>query len=230
YREEHAKDFIQFKTCLLTEEAAGDPIKRADTIRDIVQSIGKIPDQIQQQVYLQECAKIMDSPEEVLFNSLAQMNGKLLDEAAKKRPRPEQRPFEVVKADPGQKVDVQYELERKIIELLLLYGEQEQEFEDLVLKENEAGQLVLEPETVAAKVYEKVYLDLQEDEIELSKPCLRTIYYILIEQLNGKTEFSVNLNLSILDQELQCEVSTIRMEEERYGQHNWERRNNFPKG
>ncbi len=230
YLEEHAKDFIQFKTSLLTEEAAGDPIKRADTIRDIVQSISKIPDQIQQQVYLQECAKIMDIPEEVLFNSLAQMNGKMLKEAAKKRPDPQHRPFEVVKADPGQKVDVQYELERKIIELLLLYGEQEQEFEDLVLKENEAGQLVLEPETVAAKVYEKVYLDLQEDEIELSNPGFRTIYYKLMEQLNGEAEFSVNLFLSSLDQELLSEVSSILMEEERYELHNWERRNIFPKG
>ena len=230
YLEEHAKDFIQFKTSLLTEEAAGDPIKRADTIRDIVQSISKIPDQIQQQVYLQECAKIMDIPEEVLFNSLAQMNGKMLKEAAKKRTDPQQRPFEVVKTDPGQKVDVQYELERKIIELLLLYGEQEQEFEDLVLKENEAGQLVLEPETVAAKVYEKVYLDLQEDEIELSNPGFRTIYYKLMEQLNGEAEFSVNLFLSSLDRELLSEVSSILMEEERYELHNWERRNIFPKG
>ncbi len=75
----------------------------------------------------------------------------------------------MVKNDPVvEKVDVQYELERKIIEMLLLYGSQKQEFEDLVLKENDEGELVLEPEIVEAKVYEKVYLDLQEDEIELS--------------------------------------------------------------
>lgn len=229
YLEEHAKDFIQFKTSLLTEEAAGDPIKRADTIRDIIQSISKIPDPIQQQVYLQECAKIMEISEEVLFNSLAQMNGKLLNEAAKKRPDPKQGTMEVVKEDPGSKVDVQYELERKIIELLLLYGGQEQQFEDLILKENEAGQLVLEPEIVEAKVYEKVYLDLQEDEIELSNPGFRTIYYKLMEQLNAQSEFSVNLFLSSLDQELLSEVSSILMEEERYELHNWERRNIFPK-
>src|SRR5690606_14049754 len=114
-----------FKTSLLAEEAAGDPIKRADTIRDIVQSIGKIPDRIQQQVYLQECARVMDISEEVLFNALAQLDKKQLTEASK-RAKPEQRAFEVVKNDPGVKVDVLYELERKIIELLLLYGEQDQ--------------------------------------------------------------------------------------------------------
>ncbi|MEO0902220.1 MAG: DNA primase, partial [Bacteroidota bacterium] len=42
YLEENAKDFIQFKTSILTQEAEDDPIKRADTVRDIVNSISKI--------------------------------------------------------------------------------------------------------------------------------------------------------------------------------------------
>src|SRR5690554_4138578 len=140
YLEENAKDFIQFKTSLLAQEAAGDPIKRADTIRDIIQSISKIPDRIQQEVYLQECAKIMDISEEVLYNSLAQMDKRRLTEA--QRPKTGQKAFEVVKNEPVAKVDVLYELERKIIELLLLYGDQDQQFEDLVLKENSTGELV----------------------------------------------------------------------------------------
>ena len=229
YLEENAKDFIQFKTSLLAQEAAGDPIKRADTIRDIIQSISKIPDRIQQEVYLQECAKIMDISEEVLYNSLAQMDKKILTDASK-RAHPPQRPFELVKNEPEAKVDVQYELERKIIELLLLYGQQDQQFEDLVLKENQAGELVLEPEIVKAKVYEKVYLDLQEDEIELSNEAFRTIYHKLMEQLNSEKEFSVNTFLSGLDQELVGEVSSILMEEERYVLHNWQSKDIYPKG
>lgn len=228
YLEDNAKDFIQFKTSLLAQEAAGDPIKRADTIRDIVQSISRIPDRIQREVYLQECAKIMDISEEVLYNSLAQMDKKIQTEAAK-RAQPAHRPFELVKNEPPAKVDVQYELERKIIELLLLYGQQEQHFEDLVLKENAAGDLVLEPETVKAKVYEKVYLDLQEDEIELSNAAFRTIYHQLMEQLNSDGEFSVNAFLSGLDQELVGEVSSILMEDERYVLHKWESKDIYPK-
>lgn len=58
----------------------------------------------------------------------------------------------MVKNEPlRQKVDVQYELERKIIEVLLLYGDMEQQFEDLVLKENEKGDLELEPESLRPK-------------------------------------------------------------------------------
>ncbi|WP_318309713.1 DNA primase [Flagellimonas crocea] len=229
YLEENAKDFIQFKTSLLAKEAANDPIKRADTVRDIVNSISKIPDRIRQEIYVQECARMMQISEEVLYNTLAQIDKKHQTDTAKKE-RKEQKAFEVVKNDQVvEKVDVQYELERKIIEVLLLYGDQKQEFEDLVLKENEAGELVLEPEIVEAKVYEKVYLDLQDDEIELTNEQFKTIYYKLIERLNEDTDFSINTFLSDLDQETVSQVSSILMEEEQYVLHDWERRDIYPK-
>ena len=230
YLEENAKDFIQFKTSLLAEEAANDPIKRADTVRDIVNSISKIPDRIQQEIYVQECAKIMQISEEVLYNTLAQIDKKGIVDASKKI-KQEQKAFEVVRNDAVvEKVDVQYELERKIIEMLLLYGDQKQEFEDLVLKENEEGELVLEPEVVEAKVYEKVYLDLQEDEIELTNEQFKVIYYKLIEKLNEDSEFSINTFMAELDQEMVSQVSSILMEEEQYMLHDWERRDIYPKG
>ncbi|RUA12791.1 MAG: DNA primase, partial [Flavobacteriia bacterium] len=205
------------------------PIKRADTVRDIVNSISKIPDRIQKEIYVQECAKIMQISEEVLYNTLAQIDKKGMVDASKKI-KQEQKAFEVVKNDTVvEKVDVQYELERKIIEVLLLYGNQKQEFEDLVLKENESGELVLEPEIVEAKVYEKVFLDLQEDEIELTNGQFKNIYYKLIENLNENEEFSLNTFLAELDQDVVPEVSSILMEEEQYVLHDWERREIYPK-
>ncbi|WP_350285111.1 DNA primase [uncultured Croceitalea sp.] len=229
YLEENAKDFIQFKTSLLAEEAANDPIKRADTVRDIVNSIAKIPDRIKKEIYIQECAKIMQISEEVLYNTLAQIDKKEVYEANKKQ-KQEQKAFEVVKNEEViEKVDVQFELERKIIELLLLYGDQKESFEDLVLKENEEGDLVLEPEVIEVKVYEKVYLDLQEDEIELSNDTFKIIYYQLIEKLNASEDFSVSVFLSELDQSIVQEVSSILMEEERYVLHDWERKDIYPK-
>lgn len=230
YLEENAKDFIQFKTSLLAKEAANDPIKRADTVRDIVNSISKIPDRIKKEIYIQECAKMMQISEEVLYNTLAQIDKKGFADAAKKL-KQERKAFEVVKTEQTvEKVDVQYELERKIIEMLLLYGNQKQEFEDLVLKENEEGDLVLEPEVVEAKVYEKVYLDLQEDEIELTNEQFRVIYYKLIEDLNESEDFAVNSFLSNLDQDMVREVSSILMEEEKYTLDDWTRKDIYPKG
>lgn len=73
YLEESSKDFIEFKVSLLLKESNNDPVKKAGVIRDIVTSISKIPDGIQREVYVQECARIMDISERVLFSELAQL-------------------------------------------------------------------------------------------------------------------------------------------------------------
>jgi len=62
----NSKDFISFKTSLLYEEAASDPIKRAALIKDIVESIAVIPDAINRSVYVKECSKLMDIGEQIL--------------------------------------------------------------------------------------------------------------------------------------------------------------------
>ncbi|PIB38526.1 DNA primase [Maribacter sp. 4G9] len=229
YLKDNSKDFIRFKASLLVKEASDDPIKRADTVRDIVNSISKIPDRIKKEIYVQECAQIMNISEGVLFSTLAQIGKKDQADALKKE-KQDQKAFDVVRNEPvGEKVDVQYELERKIIESLLLYGNRKEEFEDLVLKENESGDLVLEPESLEIKVYEKVYLDLQEDEIELANPTFRDVYYKLIAALNENEDFKVSDFIAALEQELGNEVSSILMEEERYSLHNWERKDIYPK-
>ncbi|OQD43873.1 DNA primase [Croceivirga radicis] len=229
YLKENAQDFIQFKTSLLAKEAANDPLKRADTVRDIVNSISKIPDQIKREIYVQECAKLMNVSEAVLYNTLAQINKKLVTDAAKKQ-KTDQKAFDVVRPDTKpEKVDVQFILEHKIIELLLIYGSKLETFEDLVLKENEKGDLVLQPEALEARVYEKIFLDLQEDEVELSNESFRAIYTQLIEHLNATAEFDIKKFLPTLGQEEMQQVSSILMDDEKYVLHNWERKDIYPK-
>jgi len=70
YIKSQAQDFISFKTNLLTEEVKNDPIKKAGLIKEIVQSISVIPDPITRQVYVKECAALMDIPEQTLLNEL----------------------------------------------------------------------------------------------------------------------------------------------------------------
>lgn len=68
YLEEKAQDFILFKTNLLVKDAANDPIKKAEMVKDLVQSIAKIPDPIKRSVYVRECANIVGVEEQVLVN------------------------------------------------------------------------------------------------------------------------------------------------------------------
>lgn len=68
YIGQQAKDFIMFQASLLQEEAAGDPVRQAQLIREIVESISKIPDPIKRSLYVRECANLMKVEEQLLVN------------------------------------------------------------------------------------------------------------------------------------------------------------------
>src|SRR5690606_28010960 len=56
YLATHAKDFLIFKMELSAAEAAKDPIRKAELIREIVTSIALIPDPLKRSVYIQQCS------------------------------------------------------------------------------------------------------------------------------------------------------------------------------
>ncbi len=231
YLENNAKDFIQFKASLLMKEANKDPIMKAELIRDMVVSISKIPDRIKREIYIQECARIMDISEQVLLNTLAQMVQKDISEAGKKL-KTDQRAFEVVKDDikvTRDQVDIIYELERKIIEMLLLYGSEDADFEDYILKANEEGEMIEEMETNTVKVFQRIYLSLQEDEVELANPLFKEIYTDLITYYNQNEAFNVEHYLMQLSPEHSQMVTDILMSEEKELLHNWETKHIYVK-
>ncbi|AOW09271.1 DNA primase [Flavobacterium gilvum] len=231
YLENNAKDFIQFKASLLMNEAKNDPIKKADLIRDMVASISKIPDRIQREIYIQECSRIMDISEQVLTSTLAQLVQKDITEVGKKV-KQEQKAFEVVKNEnPAEvaKVDVLYRLERKIIEILLLYGNKTEEFEDVYLRTNDSGEIETVTEKKEYKVYQRIYLSLQEDEVELANPLFRDIFSDLIQYYLQNENLEFEKYLMHLNSDFAQEVTDILMEDERLILHNWEGQNIFPK-
>ncbi len=83
YIKKEAKDFILFKTQLLVEEAAGDPIKKAKLIKDIVASIAKIPDPVKRQLYLRECAALMRVEESILIGETGKLVRKSMEDKKK---------------------------------------------------------------------------------------------------------------------------------------------------
>ena len=224
YLETNAKDFIQFKASLLMDESKNDPVKKADLIRDMVTSISKIKDRIQREIYIQETSRIMDISEQVLLNTLAQLVQKDITETGKKI-KEDQKAFEVVKNEnpvATEKIDVLYELERKIIEIILLYGNKTEEFEDVLLKTNEHGEIEQVVEMKEYKVYQRIYLSLQEDEVELANPLFRDIYNDLIAFFHQNENFNLENYLKELKPEFSHEVTDILMLEEQQSLHNWE--------
>jgi DNA primase len=73
YIENSRKDFILYKADILLKEAGTDPIKRAGIIRDIVESIAKIPDDIKASVFIRECSHLLQVEERMLLTEMNKM-------------------------------------------------------------------------------------------------------------------------------------------------------------
>lgn len=124
YLTQNAVDFIVFKVNLFSKEAAGDPIKKAEVIREIVGSIAKIPDPIQRTVYIGECSRILDINESVL---ISEQNKILIKntrdrQKAQEEPAPELPPVEVEKETPLNARDIIALQEKESVRLLINYG------------------------------------------------------------------------------------------------------------
>jgi DNA primase len=204
-------------------EANNDPIKKADLIRDMVVSISKIPDRIKREIYIQECARIMDISEQVLLNTLAQMIQKDITEAGNKN-KTEQKAFEVVKQDVqvvNEKLDILSSLEISIISMLVLYGNLETEFENIFINFDEEGNEIEVKEKVKSKVCERIYLSLQEDEICFTNPLFQEIYNDLIHNYISNSEFDIANYLNLMSEEKASIISDLIMENERYTLAGW---------
>jgi len=131
--DENKKDFILYKTKMLLKDAGNDPIKKAEVIREIVESIAKIPDSIKASVFIKECSYQLQIDERAL---LSELNKIRLAKAKKDG----QRHFDKTAAD-ATNADAEAEMmalygdqiapetkqesdtqEKEIIRLLLLYG------------------------------------------------------------------------------------------------------------
>ena len=172
YIDTHSEDFISFKANLLMEEAKGDPIRKAELIQDIVQSISEVPDKIQRSVFVKDCAKKMDISEQVLLDEVARRRmlgvdkgavefvnnfrrGQQFAERTTTTPTVEQQLGHV---QPGSDVA---EVEKELVSCLLLYGHQNFE-----MRESGGSRLLL---NVADTIFRSI-------EIPPCTPVYRTIY------------------------------------------------------
>ena len=225
YLENNATDFIRFKASLLMQEAQNDPIKKAETIRDMVESISKIPDLIKREVYVRECATIMDISEQVLFSTLAQILKKDFYEGQKVERK--QSTMQVVQTpEEAQKRTVNRleVLEHDLIKILLSKGNEDCVFTDTILVEEENGDLKEKQVQQTLKVYEKVFLELQEDEIEFANPDFKQIYDQLMTMFQEDASYDVSRLANELPVELSAKVSDLEMEDEFRHLDNWLKR------
>ena len=247
YLEDSAQDFINFKVSLLLKDSNNDPIKKAGVIRDIVMSISKIPDGIQREVYVQECARIMDISERVLFSELAQIIAKGVQEKNKvsrqqnnaqqdpNAPPPEyflaqeQAQMGVVKGGVVslEKIDEISKFEKEIIKILLLHGNKEAEFIEEIESEDEEGKVLITSRKYNNNVSAEIYVHLQDDEMEFTNTIFQEIYTEIIHQLNQSEKLEINALVNHQNKEIASTVTSILMDEdeEKYQLSDWEGQN-----
>ena len=225
----NSQDFIVYKASLLLNDSENDPVKKASVIRDIVESISKVSDFIKRELYIKECSKIMNISEQVIYSTLAQISKQNLRNLSKKKPVINE-PISLIKLEKKKRsVNELYELEKKIIEILLLYGNEVIEFQEEVFKKNEKGELITENTKRTLKVFEKIYMDLHIDEIEFTNEDFRNIYYSIIESFNENKKINIEDFINKLSDQQQHEVTNIIMDNEKHVLHNWEKNNIYPK-
>ncbi|MDR3250599.1 MAG: DNA primase [Tannerella sp.] len=70
FMKEHEVDFIRFKADLFLNDAKNDPIRKVNLIKDVMESIAVIPDNITRSVYIRECSQILNEKEQDLINEV----------------------------------------------------------------------------------------------------------------------------------------------------------------
>jgi len=167
YLREHETDFIRFKTQLLLEEAANDPVKKANLIRDIVRSIAVIPETINRTVYIKECSTHLDIQESILYHEVNKMRQQRSFQDRNRYPTPEDLPVPPpVIAKPVRREATTFVSEKEIIRLLLKFGSTE--FERHINIEDGSEQLVT--------VSDYIVSDIVEDDLKFDDQVLASIF------------------------------------------------------
>jgi DNA primase len=168
YIREHETDFIRFKTSLLMDEAAGDPVKKANLIRDIVHSIAVIPETITRTVYIKECSNQMGLQEAILYNEVNKMRQQRSFQDRNRFPDPQDLPIppmQVTKQIITSTLNTEI-AEREIIRLLMKYGSTE--FERHINKEDG------KEEVIAVSDY--IVREIISDDLHFDDPVYASIF------------------------------------------------------
>jgi DNA primase len=208
YLKSHTQDFISFKSEILLKEGDNDPIKKAGLIREIVQSVALIPDQIMRTVYTQQLAERFNLDEQILVaelikfrrNTVARQNDapELLDLPVVKE-QPTQLDLKGISAvQPSKKIE---EDEYELIRIMIKYGTYLVNVEQL---DDSGNKSIME-----TSVIELIHHELDKDELTFSSPIHEKIYRLFLEGLAHKTLYSSSYLIRLEDQEIVSFVTEI---------------------
>jgi DNA primase len=211
YIKDHRQDFITFKASILLKENGNDPLKKSDLIRDIVQSVSLIPDQITRSVYVQEIARQFEISESIISNELIKVRRNTI---ARQIQEPGLKEVELEKQDllspPLPEIDVKedYLYEEELIRLLLRFGTRE----IIVLSE--------EKEEQSTSIIELIINEVMTDDLSFTHPIFNRIFQFFVDGIRENVLYSSSYFKRLEDQEIVTFVSDLESREIELS-HNW---------
>ena len=173
YIQQHQTDFIRLKTQLLSADAGNDPVKRADMITQIVQSIAIIPDIIKRQIYTKDCSVSLGIQEDVLTRKVVELRKKYVDEQRKKKSAPEKNTeveetsvaeptVAVEPQQPTAKITIKEQNIQNLMQLIVRYGEV----------------VIYQSENQIVRVGEYIISELHRDNVDVDN----ALYQLIMEE------------------------------------------------
>ncbi|MFC4687767.1 DNA primase [Epilithonimonas pallida] len=210
--DKEAKDFIDFKAEILLRDAGNDPIRKAESIRDIVKSVAFVQNALKREVYLKEVSNKFGLSEQSLFNELQIQTNVTQQQESKPR-------FEEKKAAPkleivqeaGFSVNPLLVQEEKLVDLMLKYG-------DFVLDRKDA-----EGNDYKITVIEEILNHLDEDDCEIQLDINKKIVSEIKEGILQNELRSGNFFFDFMDEEVSGKLASALIEN--YHTSNWNKYN-----
>ncbi|MEY2969999.1 MAG: primase, partial [Bacteroidota bacterium] len=165
------KDFISYKTSILLEDVAGDPLKRAEMIRDVVGSIAKVPDAIGQEVFIKEASRILEIDPSALYEELARLAN--VQNRQARRKQAEAPPMEVIATPEMPKQPFGQYQEEQVINLIIARGTEDMLEEGADLEDS-----------FPISITEWIVRSIEQDGITFETPIFAAIFEMVKAELD----------------------------------------------
>jgi DNA primase len=211
YLEDSAQDFVSFKSEILLKDSGNDPLKKAELIREIVSSVGLIPDTIIRSVYAKEIADKFDISEEIVITEIAKTRSKTIEkqhqEAVRSIPIEPAIDFEKKNTPDAvsPKINRFDAAEFSLIRTLIKYGI----YAIDVPSRDADGKDIL----VETSIAELICHELEKDELTFDFPLFNRVHQIFTSGLSENIFYQPSYFLNNEDQELVRFVSEIESNE-----------------
>ncbi len=193
YISEHAVDFIHFKIDVLQKDAGDDPFKRSDLIKEVVKSIAFVPNNLQQEIFIQQASKLLHVSEQNLFNELQVQKTGIQHQEKPKTPQIQPK-LEKVEMSQIETINPLLLLEEKLVELMLKYGDKE------IIRKKEEG-------TVKSSVIQEILNHFDEDSYEIQIPLHQKIVDEIRKGAEQSELRSGKFFFSLMDEEVNQKVA-----------------------